>query len=849
MKVRTVLCIVASTVALLAVTILALLGISAGSFSAGTLPGGGSGRDSATAVASALVGPAAAGAALGDVGRPASGEEENGEEEEKNQPPTISPTLSSGRTALGRTSMTFGVGPGLPPGGTSSGASSRAAGGYAYTATVLHARTLQTQQDAAQGVIFSTADSDGDTVPDPSDLCPGFVVEARFDDLDAAARCGDEGPPTFPDPDDDAKLLLNSDYGRLAGTVYATTCLDSDGDGIKDVCDNCPRNSNPYQTDSDSDGLGDVCDNCPDVSNANQEDADLDNVGDVCDNCPSEWNPEQEDGDRDGVGDACDVCEGVDDNLARLQCGTPGAPDYGTLAAPYDAACVDTDGDGVKDICDNCPTVANPDQADVDADGVGDVCDPDADGDTISNANDNCPLVPNYDQADVDGDGIGDACDDDVDCSASANQTDTDGDGVIDACDNCPLIPNAPLPPDADQADDDEDGVGDACDLCPGDVDLDAARACLGANTNSTNTTAPLLPNAGGDTAFPSCIDTDADGIADICDACPSTTSVELGLIAEGRDESGVYLDGQGCTIMEFSRTPVHVGTVAQNLTAQVFKVDHYFTINEDYYAIMLSRGWGVNGADADIARAAIQTPTFDANGTAVCAEDPPCNANQTGFPASGCRLPFVVTIYPPAEFLALPPELIPADAVPASVAETMVVRLSVTVNVGGIKGTPYYGEYDPDLFDYTGGVDPNDPRLENDLANWNDGSTKKKEKGSTENFGDPDGDGLVPLTGEVRWCARLDLFDDTNGKFGYWRLSALCRYVYMYALLFDPDTACRSLTVTCVLPRPPRQHSCFPLAPDRVRGFRRRRDGYPDRQGGRLWRRRGLAREKQRRE
>ena len=807
MKVRTVLCIVASTVALLAVTILALLGISAGSFSAGTtLPGAGrhddssrdgSGRDSVTAAASALVGPAAAGAALvGEVGRPSAAAavpEEKGDDDgddDADRPPTISPTLSSGRTALGRTSRTFGVGPGPrpPAGGTSRGAPSRAAGGYyAYTATVLRARTLQTQQDAAQGVIFSTADSDGDTVPDPTDLCPGFVIEARFDDIDAKARCADEGPPTFPDPDDGTKLLLNSDYGRLAGTVYEQTCLDSDGDGIKDVCDNCPRNSNPYQTDSDSDGLGDVCDNCPDVSNVNQEDDDLDNVGDVCDNCPSEWNPEQEDGDKDGVGDACDVCDGVDDNLARLQCGTPGTPGYGTLTAPYGAACVDTDDDGIRDICDNCPTVPNPDQADVDADGVGDVCDPDADGDTISNANDNCPLVPNDDQADADGDGIGDACDDDVDCSASANQTDTDGDGVIDACDNCPLTPNAPLPPDADQADADADGVGDACDLCPGDDDLAAARACLGANTNTTNTTAPLLPNAEGDTAFPSCIDTDADGIADICDACPSTTSVELDLIAEGRDESGVYLDDQGCTIMEFSRTPVHVGTVAQNLTAQVFKVDHYFTINEDYYAIMLSRGWGVNGADADIARAAIQTPAFDANGAAVCAEDPPCNANATGFPASGCRLPFVVTIYTPAEFLALPAELVPADVVPANVTETMVVRLSVTVNVGSIKRTPYYGEYDPDLFDYTSGVDPKDPRLENDLANWTVGSTK-------EDFGDPDGDGLVPLTGEVRWCARLDLFDDTNGKFDYWRLSALCRYICMHYYLIPTLRAAHSL-------------------------------------------------------
>jgi hypothetical protein len=35
----------------------------------------------------------------------------------------------------------------------------------------------------------------------------------------------------------------------------------------------------------------------------------------------------------------------------------------------------DSDADCVADVIDNCPTVANPDQADGDADGVGDACD------------------------------------------------------------------------------------------------------------------------------------------------------------------------------------------------------------------------------------------------------------------------------------------------------------------------------------------------------------------------------------------------------------------------------------------------------------------------------------------
>jgi hypothetical protein len=196
--------------------------------------------------------------------------------------------------------------------------------------------------------------------------CPGGIEYSFGSDV------GEVSPPPGP-----YFVHAYNEYGFRDSPVFnwlgAAHYTDSDGDGVPDDIDNCPR-YNPDQADSDGDGHPDACDNCPGTANADQADADGDGLGDACDNCPGNYNPDQADSDQDGIADACDNCPGT--------------------ANPDQA---DGDGDGVGDACDNCLNTPNADQTDSDLDGFGDACD-------------NCPATPNASQADADGDGVGDMC-------------------------------------------------------------------------------------------------------------------------------------------------------------------------------------------------------------------------------------------------------------------------------------------------------------------------------------------------------------------------------------------------------------------------------------------------------
>lgn len=61
---------------------------------------------------------------------------------------------------------------------------------------------------------------------------------------------------------------------------------DTDGDGVRNVDDNCPTTANPGQLNEDGDPRGDACDECPPVATTAIVDGDGDGVGDACDPNP-----------------------------------------------------------------------------------------------------------------------------------------------------------------------------------------------------------------------------------------------------------------------------------------------------------------------------------------------------------------------------------------------------------------------------------------------------------------------------------------------------------------------------------------------------------------------------------
>ncbi len=140
---------------------------------------------------------------------------------------------------------------------------------------------------------------------------------------------------------------LSGDCGNTVVNTPILPPVDSDGDGVSDNEDNCPK---VYGTingcpDSDYDGIADNKDKCPSIAGL-----------DKFDGCP--------DTDGDGIVDSQDACPSVA-GLSKFN------------------GCADTDQDGIADPNDACPTVF----------GTLNGC-PDKDNDNVADKEDVCPETP-----------------------------------------------------------------------------------------------------------------------------------------------------------------------------------------------------------------------------------------------------------------------------------------------------------------------------------------------------------------------------------------------------------------------------------------------------------------------
>jgi len=322
---------------------------------------------------------------------------------------------------------------------------------------------------------------------------------------------------------------------------------DTDGDGLRDGCDNCPSATNPSQADGDGDGAGDACDNCPTLPNPAQQDFDADGIGGACDpdECGAGWvtNPSNghqyrlTDGSYWGVSDTSlsrTRPDWWDAEEEAVNCGghlatVRNAPENSWLVTAFGGQShwigfTDWGTEGSFRWISGEPVTftswdgGQPDNggpAGEDATHLNHLGHPGAWNDLGIGPTD---LHPSPYRGIIE----------------RVPLSDNDADGVPDASDNCPFVPNPT------QTDADADGFGAACDC--DDVNASvypgAPQICDGINNDCGDPTWPVVPvnerDPDGDlvpecadncilTANPGQANSDGDSCGDACDPAPVT--------------------------------------------------------------------------------------------------------------------------------------------------------------------------------------------------------------------------------------------------------------------------------------------------------------------------------------
>ena len=191
------------------------------------------------------------------------------------------------------------------------------------------------------------------------DLGVGYRF-TNFDDIIAEDRFVDNAG-TFVSLEQQHGVAFDGPYLNLKWTTGLTK-IDSDGDGILDVYDDCPDtpagawvDEKGCPRDLDEDGVYDGVDRCPGTQFGTRVD---------------EWGCGV-DTDGDGVADGLDLCPN-----------TPSCALVDARGCPKDS-----DGDGVANGCDACPGT----DAGAPVDDRGCMVDMDSDGDTVPDSMDRCP--------------------------------------------------------------------------------------------------------------------------------------------------------------------------------------------------------------------------------------------------------------------------------------------------------------------------------------------------------------------------------------------------------------------------------------------------------------------------